>query len=54
MSLRWHSAPDYQTELRCSGNEVAVGSCSGGGWFGNKDCPGKVSVRDAYKITNDF
>ena len=42
MSLRWLSAADYQTELRCSGNEVAVGSCSGGGWGGNKDCPGKL------------
>ena len=25
---------------RCAYNEVAVGSCSGGGWFGGKDCPG--------------
>ena len=46
MSLRWLSAADYQTELRCSGNEVAVGSCSGS----RKDCPGKLQVRHAITI----
>ena len=37
---RWITAPDWNTELKCDGNEVAVGSCSGGGGFGHKDCPG--------------
>ena len=34
------SASDWDTELKCDGNQVAVGSCSGGGGFGHKDCPG--------------
>ena len=37
---RWVSASDWDTELKCDGNQVAVGSCSGGGGFGHKDCPG--------------
>ena len=37
---RWITAPDWDTELKCDGNEVAVGSCSGGGGWGHKDCPG--------------
>ena len=34
---RWISAPDWHYELKCDGNEVAVGACSGGK---NMDCPG--------------
>ena len=37
---RWVGASDWNTELKCDGNQVAVGSCSGGGGFGHKDCPG--------------
>ena len=38
---RWISAGDWDTELKCDGNEVAVGACSGGGAHGHKDCPGQ-------------
>ena len=38
--VRWSGASDWDTELKCDGNQVAVGSCSGGGGFGHKDCPG--------------
>merc|ERR1711872_128729 len=34
---RWMVATDFGTELKCDGNEVAVGACSGGR---NRDCPG--------------
>ena len=37
------TAPDWDTELKCDGNEVAVGACSGGGGWGHKDCPGQPS-----------
>merc|ERR1711973_870970 len=45
---RWLSGDeyDYGKLLRCSGNEVAVGSCSGS----RKDCPGKLQVRHAITI----
>jgi len=33
---RWIKAYDWNHELKCDGNEVAVGSCSGGSHF---DCP---------------
>merc|ERR1712198_158002 len=39
---RWITAPDFGDDLKCDGNEVAVGSCSGGGSFGQKDCPGNT------------
>merc|ERR1711971_1302882 len=39
-NCRWVGASDWNTELKCDGNQVAVGSCSGGGGFGHKDCPG--------------
>merc|ERR1719282_1837744 len=39
-NCRWITATDWDTELKCDGNEVAVGSCSGGGGWGHKDCPG--------------
>ena len=39
--LRWITAPDFGDDLKCDGNEVAVGSCSGGGSFSHKDCPGE-------------
>ena len=39
---RWVNATDWETELQCDGNEVAVGSCSGGGGLGHKDCPGET------------
>merc|ERR1711872_755673 len=32
---RWMVAMDFGTELKCDGNEVAVGACSGGR---NRDC----------------
>ena len=28
---RWITAPDWDTELKCDGDQVAVGACSGGG-----------------------
>ena len=37
---RWFSASDWDTELKCDGNQVAVGACAGGGGFGHMDCPG--------------
>ena len=37
---RWLTATEWNTELKCDGNEVAVGACSGGGGWGHKDCPG--------------
>jgi len=37
---RWITAKDFGDDLKCDGNEVAVGSCSGGGSFSHKDCPG--------------
>ena len=37
---RWISTTSWQTELKCDGNEVAVGSCSGGR---NRDCPGGIA-----------
>merc|ERR1719348_1342429 len=39
-SCRWMSASNWETELKCDGNEVVIGLCSGGGGGGNKDCPG--------------
>ena len=33
---RWLGATDWDTSLRCADNQVAVGSCSGGGGFGHK------------------
>ena len=40
--MRWITAKDFGDDLKCDGNEVAVGSCSGGGSFGQKDCPGET------------
>merc|ERR1712110_1366704 len=37
---RWITASDWNTELKCDGDQVAVGACSGGGGWGHKDCPG--------------
>ena len=34
---RWLVAEDFNTDLKCDGNEVAVGSCASG--F-HADCPG--------------
>merc|ERR1712189_109103 len=34
---RWLVAEGWETDLRCDGNEVAVGACSSGMY---KDCPG--------------
>ena len=34
---RWIVAEDFETDLKCDGNEVAVGSCASG--F-HADCPG--------------
>merc|ERR1711963_703013 len=39
-NCRWLTAPDWNTVLKCDGNEVVVGACSGGGGWGHKDCPG--------------
>lgn len=36
--LRWLVASEWETLLKCDGNQVAVGSCSSGS---HKDCPGK-------------
>merc|ERR1719348_2669665 len=36
---RWLTAHEWETELKCDGNEVVLGVCSGGGGGGNKDCP---------------
>ena len=33
---RWLKAADWETTLKCDGNEVAIGACSGGA---GKDCP---------------
>ena len=38
-SCRWLTATEWHTQLKCDGNEVAVGACSGGE---NKDCPGSA------------
>ena len=38
--FHWVGSSDWDTELKCDGNQVAVGSCSVGGGFGHKDCPG--------------
>ena len=31
----WVGSSDWDTELKCDGNQVAVGSCSVGGGFGH-------------------
>ena len=41
---RWITAPDWDTELKCDGDQVAVGACSGGGGWGHKDCPGDHNI----------
>ena len=41
---RWRDAHDWGMELKCDGNEVVVGSCSGGGGLGSKDCAGECFV----------
>merc|ERR1711953_5340 len=35
-NCRWLTAPDWNTVLKCDGNEVVVGACSGGGGWGHK------------------
>ena len=43
MIIRWVGASTWDTELRCDGNQVVVGSCSGGsGQLHLKDCPGET------------
>lgn len=39
-NCHWLTATNWETVLKCDGNEVAVAACSGGGGHGNKDCPG--------------
>ena len=39
-------AEGWETDLRCDGNEVAVGACSSGMY---KDCPGEI-VKNRLKI----
>ena len=36
--FRWITAPRWEMELKCDGNEVAVGACSSAK---HADCPGK-------------
>merc|ERR1712123_176981 len=36
-NCRWLKATEYNTELKCDGNEVVVGACGSGA---HKDCPG--------------
>ena len=38
---RWLVAEDFNTDLKCDGNEVAVGSCASG--F-HADCPGLFRI----------
>ena len=38
---RWLVAEDFNTDLKCDGNEVAVGSCASG--F-HADCPGLCRI----------
>merc|ERR1712029_133771 len=52
---RWMVAEDWETDLKCDGNEVAVGGCSSG--F-QKDCPGgtvhqlKCCAMDTFYYTD--
>ena len=39
-------AEGWETDLRCDGNEVAVGACSSGMY---KDCPGEI-LKNQLKI----
>ena len=41
---RWITAPDWDTELKCDGDQVAMVACSGGGGWGHKDCPGDHNI----------
>lgn len=43
---RWITASDWNTELKCDGDQVAVGACSGGGGWGHKDCPGDDKIME--------